>query len=607
MQSRKAYYGRLTGELLGLIGVALLLSLALMWIAGESWLPVRTYDLMALREQLAIPQATALPVPLSTAAADNSDTGQTGFPPTNTPHARTVLLPSTPAEPAAIRRSATKPMPSPALAEPSIQPLPSSTPTAFMPSPATHTSEVSPRPEENDPLEQSGDQTITGLVLTDMGNPVPDLDVTATVNRLFETAIPGPHTPQVYRTRTNQHGAFEIQDLLDGEYTLETRPVPPYSSTTKRVRAGIEEVTLVVAEVGSQKVEGLVTQAGSNTPLQGVTISAASQSTTTDESGRYALAVALAGPGQNPTLLRFTHPAYREQQLTVPNQPRPTDQALTLKDVALKAVQGRAPVTGVVEHQLTGKPLAGLRVFLSPAKGPGQQDTLTGHDGTFRFAEVPWGTYTLVVAPKTGFQDLTYPNLQVTQTGVEHLPLRLTPIPSSVVTGHFVDSAGQPVRGLTLFLTSRTVRTFTGIPVTSDPSGYFVIQDVPAGELEFGTRSDPYLSITGLTVQAGDTAPRAVPVDWGLQILTGRVVSAGGLPVPGAEVTLSWSQTTNGLTSRSIRHGLADATGTFRFTQLGPGTHKLNVIAPGYTRTLLDHPIGPDHPTVQVTLAARVS
>ncbi len=160
---------------------------------------------------------------------------------------------------------------------------------------------------------------------------------------------------------------------------------------------------------------------------------------------------------------------------------------------------------------------------------------------------------------------------------------------------------------LTLWLTSRTVRTFTGKPVTSDGSGHFLLHDVPAGTLEFTTRSAPHLTITGLTLQPGAPPAVSLPVDWGFQTLTGQVVTAGGLPLPGAEITLAWSHTKDGVTSRAIRHSTADATGTFRFTQLGPGRHTLNVSAPGYTRTLVEHEVGPDHPTVRVTLAARSS
>jgi hypothetical protein len=89
--------------------------------------------------------------------------------------------------------------------------------------------------------------------------------------------------------------------------------------------------------------------------------------------------------------------------------------------------------------------------------------------------------------------------------------------------------------------------------------------------------------------------------------LTGRVVAAGGPPVPGAEVTLSWSQTAQGVANRAHRHGTADATGTFRFTQLRPGRPTLNVSAPGYARTFIDHQVGLALPTVPVTLAAGAS
>lgn len=457
-------------------------------------------------------------------------------------------------------------------------------------------------PEEKPSHEQGGDLNISGIVLTDAGDPVAELEVTATVNRFFGADAQVTQNVQAYHAHTDDDGFYEFFDLVDGEYILQTVPMPPYQSTSQRVRAGLEDVTLVVAEARSHQVQGLVIQAANDAPLSGVTVAAAGHTTVTDDDGHYTLVVQVLNRGPSPIVLRFTHPKYRVQQAIVPWSSQETDMPLTLKDVAMEAIEGRAVVSGVVESQIGGKPLAGLRVFLSPAKGLGQQDTLTKPDGTFQFLSVPWGTYTLVVVPKTGYQDLTHPNLQVAEAGVEDLHLRLTSLPTATLAGQFVDPTGQPVRGLTMFLNSRTVRTFTRKSVTSDPSGYFSMVDVPVGEAEFTTGSSPYLTITGFTIRPGITDPVILPVDWGGQTLTGQVVTAGGVSLPGTEVTLTWSHTKNGVTSRSIRHNTADATGTFRFTQLGPGRHTLNVSARGYVRTLLHHEVGPTNSTVEVRL-----
>jgi hypothetical protein len=344
-----------------------------------------------------------------------------------------------------------------------------------------------------------------------------------------------------------------------------------------------------------------------NTPLVGVTVATASHTTATDDAGHYELAVRLAGIGQGPTLLRFSHPDYHEQQVPVPGPNRQPGEQITLKDVTLKPVEGLAKVEGIVESRQGGTPVAGVRVFLAPNGKPGQKDTLTSPEGTFRFPSVAWGTYTLVVAPKAGYQDFTQPDLQVGAEGVDALTIQLEPLAIGQLTGQLVDPMGAPVRGLTLWLSSLTVRTYTPRPITSDSSGYFSVDDVPAGALQFATRSEPHLQINGLTLQPGAAPLVHLPVDWGLHTLTGQVVTVAGLPLPGAEITLTWSQTANGLTSRAIRHSTADATGTFRFTQLGPGHHTLNVSAPGYTRTLLEHQVGPDQPRVQVTLPVRPS
>ncbi len=63
-----------------------------------------------------------------------------------------------------------------------------------------------------------------------------------------------------------------------------------------------------------------------------------------------------------------------------------------------------------------------------------------------------------------------------------------------------------------------------------------------------------------------------------------RAVSWIATPTPSwaAEVSLVWSHEDNGVTSHAVRNSISDASGNFRFSQLGPGTHTLNVTATGF-------------------------
>ncbi len=464
-----------------------------------------------------------------------------------------------------------------------------------------------PVPEEDPPAPEVGDLSISGHVLTETGEPVEGLEVVASATHLFPQDFPMGSLPQDQRTLTDGTGVYEFQGLYDGEYTLRTEPLPPYSSASRTVRAGMDEVTLVVVEARTRSVQGLVKKAKSGEPLAGVAVASTTHTVSTDDSGHFLIAVPLPGNGQGPSILRFSHHGYHEQQVTVPGVNREPGEQVTLQEVSLEPVQGLAAVRGTVESRLGGAPLAGVRVYLVPSTGPGQQDQLTSQEGTFHFPAVAWGTYTLVVAPKAGYQDFTQPDVQVGEYGVEDLEIQLDPVQVGYLTGQMIDSTGQPVRGLTLWLRSVTVRTYTAKAVTSDQTGYFMVDDVPAGELELSTRSAPHLKVTGLTLQPGAAPPVQLPVGWGAHALTGHVVTSEGRPVPGAEITLAWLWSDQGLTSRAIRHSTADATGTFRFTQLGPGHHTVNVSAPGYRRTLVEHEVGPEHPTVRVTLPVRPS
>ncbi len=456
---------------------------------------------------------------------------------------------------------------------------------------------------ENPPLREGGEFTINGVVLTAMGQPIPGIRVKASVHRLFDNDKVRVGSIEDRYAQSDEVGFYEFENLFAGEYLLRTEATPSYRPASRRVRAGIKQVILVLIPEGVQEVNGLVKDGGTRYPLPGVSIAAAGQMVTSDEQGFYQISVPRQNGRQASTILRFIHQDYHQELVTVPRQGTSLESPIALSDVLLKPIQGFSSLKGTVESLYGGDALGGVRVFLAPVKGYSQLDALTNNEGIFQFSSVAWGTYTLVVAPTEGHKDFKQENLVVGEGPIEDIQIRLEPSPVGVLRGQLVDPEGQPVRGLTLWLRSLSVRTFAGKAVTSDQSGNIEVYDVPSGEIQLSTQAEPHLRITGLNLKPGEFLPVQLVVDWGSQVLNGQIVDAGGLPIPGAAISLIWMQEKEGMKSRAIRTTSTDDIGVFRFTQLGTGPHTLNVSAEGYRGTLLERVIGPDQSDVRVVLS----
>jgi hypothetical protein len=94
--------------------------------------------------------------------------------------------------------------------------------------------------------------------------------------------------------------------------------------------------------------------------------------------------------------------------------------------------------------------------------------------------------------------------------------------------------------------------------------------------------------VSGVFLPAEGEREVSLVLDWGTLGMTGEVLDDRGDPVGGAEVSLSWSDTNGEIQSASSRSTRTDPSGLFRFSQLGPGEHLLEVRAAGY-RTLQEY------------------
>ena len=114
--------------------------------------------------------------------------------------------------------------------------------------------------------------------------------------------------------------------------------------------------------------------------------------------------------------------------------------------------------------------------------------------------------------------------------------------------------------------------------------------------------SFPRLAIRGVTLQAGGERDVVLVLDSGEEELTGEVRGERGVPIAGAEVSLSWSHTSGKVRSSSRRTTRTNPDGWFRFQQLGPGQHHLTVRAPGYRSMEERYDVGGHAAEVEVRL-----
>ena len=232
-----------------------------------------------------------------------------------------------------------------------------------------------------------------------------------------------------------------------------------------------------------------------------------------------------------------------------------------------------------LHHRRAGRARASA-VRLRGIRGPQLSRGDRWH-GRFTLANVEAGAdYRLWVRPQSGFKDGGLENV-IVDAGVGPFEVQLTPIGIATLTGRMVTPEGATVPGFTMWLTSAYGRGPQSLPVTSDGQGRFVAE-LPEGPVSLQTRAAPALSVSGIEVSAATAAADVtVVVDVGAHRLEGRLLTSEGAPAAGARVSLEWSASSGGVTSRSSRKTITDADGTFVFTQLGGGIHIVSATLAG--------------------------
>jgi hypothetical protein len=428
---------------------------------------------------------------------------------------------------------------------------------------------------------------ISGRVLTTEGVGIGGVTIVAAPERITGQQVPDSGTLRFW-TVTDSLGAYSLDGIPDGEYTIRSQTHGPFPSARISARSGVDYADLVVSPDLAAVAEGRVLGADGE-PLEGVTVLPVlpgQPSVLTGDDGRFRLPVRVK-PTVSSFALRFQRPGYHEQtdKFEIPRDGASNRVAMK---VVLQPVEAWTALKGKVLSD-SGEPLAGRTVELRPESAPRSYKTTTDPRGRYAFSVVESpADYQLIVFGGASHKDHQQ-SLHVT-ADMGELDVVAEAYEFGEVTGQLVNLSGEPVPDFALLLRNSGSRQPNSV-VSTDKDGNFKIPAAPVGKFVVASQSTPSILVEGLELKAGDKLHLPLVLDWGQHEIRGVVVDAAGNPVPASRIVLQWSHESDGITTRTTRRTAADTQGQFAFSQLGPGAHSLKIDGAGFPAVVVNHDV----------------
>ena len=217
--------------------------------------------------------------------------------------------------------------------------------------------------------------------------------------------------------------------------------------------------------------------------------------------------------------------------------------------------------------------------------------TTTDGNGNFLFEGVEAGDhYKISIDNHKNYKPLQMEKMAIT-ANTWPLQIILEPLELMPLEGMVVDSYGGYVPNLRLKIRS-LVNSLYDTEITTDNFGRFELPEFPVGEIYFSTQSPVFFEVKGIQLSKLNGYGLVVPVNIGMQQISGWVRDQNGLPVVTARIMLDAESESNGLTHHSVRTITTDNSGYFQFKNLHLGEHYITVYAKGFLSQELSYNTG---------------
>ncbi|MEM7235087.1 MAG: carboxypeptidase-like regulatory domain-containing protein, partial [Planctomycetota bacterium] len=282
-----------------------------------------------------------------------------------------------------------------------------------------------------------------------------------------------------------------------------------------------------------------------------------------------------------------SRPGFREQHKSAALSPDDGDTEVEIS-FSLDRLRKTADLHGRVASK-DGEALPDQAIYLR--RGHQRHSATTNADGSYEFKGLETATnYILSVFPSQDYRDVERSPLELVP-GDNRLDIELNPIEYATLSARVVGIRaieqtlsgdkldGDPVPALTLQIRSRAARA-QRVSVTTDEEGKFR-SHVPVGDLIVETRALPRITVRGLKIETGQELSAELPVGIGDHTLDGEVRSTNGRALPGVRLVATWTEKTKHLRTSLHLETKSDATGSFKFERLSPGTYSIQATGVG--------------------------
>jgi hypothetical protein len=217
-----------------------------------------------------------------------------------------------------------------------------------------------------------------------------------------------------------------------------------------------------------------------------------------------------------------------------------------------------------------------------------EQTVVSDENGEFVFEAVkPDIEYELEVYTPPDYQPYLLQELVLTRS-TPRLNIILKKLKFIQVSGMFVNIDGAPIPNFEINIINISTGNHVQ-KIVSDSSGFFSLENFPAGEMSFSSMPPEHFKITGLRLSENEYKNLILVVDKGLYQISGWVTDPNSVAVNRAMVMLDAEVLRDGIKSVSNRSTVTSATGYFYFDQLADTPHQITVYAKGFNKKQLLH------------------